>query len=680
MTSEHELRRLLVTALEHVSALTHLTCKAYARELEEDEMVRVSLPSFRRRNSPFSFHPSQEVRKVLIKTIRSDYLALTSRLSETSYEILYTRFSLHNYRSIISAVQGLQQALITASSALDLIDELDPEGRNHRHLMARAETARTFNAFRHGIDLVIAEIIDNLVGPVAAAVDLDEAPSSSTTSLSAEERPVGDTAASTAAGGVEAQGPAFSSSSAVPTPPSPAPHKAPNYSSSSTSPGNDSLHTSPTTPTANRQMLTIAARLKREVQNTEARHERIRRESNARRASGAGSRPGSLRGDETPPGGGASGGRRHWARRLSGIGPRDESMSPTRAREPSRGREREKEGAEGGRAESRSRPSAPSPLEGSTSPRESDETAVSEDGDGIDSNERDLEQALPGEESAAERRRNRSKPLDPEKAAEEGATDDDVVEVFRKAWDAFARAQQNALVSLIKDGALEVDDVLRIEAGMPSIKEMYADRLPKGAFTVFFLLRSRSPFSSASPVPSLSSAWTSSLIAQTPLQRLRSHDPTVSQASIASSSPSSLDEVPCSEALTKSYSLLFGLGQLTEELGTLHDLVTSRTREKKRIRFFVLQMAVEMGRGWWKPKDGMNLQQALAILHGQEYKKKTKPWIHWLREVEKWFWTQRSLCTFSPLSFPPLSPFRNFPSSSRSSSPLLYLLHSPSVF
>lgn len=44
MTSEHELRRLLVTALEHVSALTHLTCKAYARELEEDEVVRHALP------------------------------------------------------------------------------------------------------------------------------------------------------------------------------------------------------------------------------------------------------------------------------------------------------------------------------------------------------------------------------------------------------------------------------------------------------------------------------------------------------------------------------------------------------------------------------------------------------------------------------------------------------------
>lgn len=392
----------------------------------------------------------QEVRKVLIKTIRSDYLALTSRLSETSYEILFTRFSLHNYQSIIASVQGLQQALITASSALDLIDELDPEGRNHRHLMARAETARTFNSFRHGIDLVIAEIIDNLVGPTAASIDLDEAPSD--VSTAGEEQPVGEAAAGAGAGGVDAQAPAFSSHNAA--------HPTKSSSPGGGLAGGETLHTSPTTPATNRQMLTIAARLKREVQNTEARHQRIRRESNARRS--ASSRPSSIAGARGETGEAP----RHWARRLSGIGPRDESLS----RERERGRTAE------------------------PSPRESDETAVSEDGDGdaVDHRERDLEQALPGEEAPGA---NRAKTTDVEKATKEGADDDDVVEVFRKAWDAFARAQQNALVSLIKDGALEVDDVLRIEEGMPSIKQMYADRLPKGAS---FLLPPSPPSSKSS--------------------------------------------------------------------------------------------------------------------------------------------------------------------------------------
>jgi hypothetical protein len=65
------------------------------------------------------------------------------------------------------------------------------------------------------------------------------------------------------------------------------------------------------------------------------------------------------------------------------------------------------------------------------------------------------------------------------------------------------------------------------------------------------------------------------------------------------------------------------------------------------LRFFVVAMASETVRGWWKPKDGMNLQEALAMLHGKEYERKKKPWIHYVRDAEKWFWTQRSLCTSS---------------------------------
>ncbi|GAA5857131.1 hypothetical protein JCM8547_007978 [Rhodosporidiobolus lusitaniae] len=525
ITSEQELRRLLVTALEHVSALTHLTCKAYAREIDEDEV---------------------EVRQVLTKTIRSDYLALTSRLEETSYEILFSRYSLKNYRDMIRVVQGLQQALITASSALDLIDELDPEGVNHRHLMARAETANAFHDFRQGIDLVIAEIIDHLVGTSVVGLDETRDPEVKDVDEKEKQRPAGE-----ATEGVDAQ-----------APPSASPPQRERRLS-----GGASLHTSPTTTAAQEKMLTIAARLKREVQKAENRHEGIRREG---RRSPSEVRSGGVSSER---GMGGSGRR---SRRPSGVGYSSSPASSSRRVSLDRGRDW-------------------------ALSRESDETQVEA--------EQEREQPLPGEET--DEGANPATTTDLERA---GTEEGSVVEVFKKAWDEFARAQQDALVSLIKDGALEVDDVLRIEAGMPSIKEMYADRLPK--------------------------AWTSSLIAQTPLQRLRSRNETLSDASLDDSA-SSPEEVPCSEALTKSYSLLFGLGQLTEELGTLHDLVTSNHR--RRLRFFLFQMAADRVRGFWKPKDGMSLQEALATLHGQEYKPVKKPLIHYIAEGEKWFWRQRSL-------------------------------------
>lgn len=48
----------------------------------------------------------------------------------------------------------------------------------------------------------------------------------------------------------------------------------------------------------------------------------------------------------------------------------------------------------------------------------------------------------------------------------------DAVEYFREAWTAFAKAQADALIRLIRDGSLQVEDKLRIESGMPSLQAM----------------------------------------------------------------------------------------------------------------------------------------------------------------------------------------------------------------
>lgn len=49
---------------------------------------------------------------------------------------------------------------------------------------------------------------------------------------------------------------------------------------------------------------------------------------------------------------------------------------------------------------------------------------------------------------------------------------DDPVEYFRESWTAFAKAQADALIRLIRDGSLQVEDKLRIESGMPSLQAM----------------------------------------------------------------------------------------------------------------------------------------------------------------------------------------------------------------
>ncbi|GAA6039040.1 hypothetical protein JCM8097_000169 [Rhodosporidiobolus ruineniae] len=545
-TAEQELRRLLVTSLQHVSTLAHLTCKTYAREIDEDEV---------------------EVRQVLVKSIRSDYLALTSRLEETSWEVLISRYSLKHYSDMIRTVQGLQQALITSSSALDLIDELDPTGVNAKHLMANA---RAFDDFRHGIDLVIAEIIDQLVGSSSAAALDEAAKDPQLDPAQAKQGEAQQPSGEAAAPGID---------STAPPQPLPHPHSTPKLTDG------HALHTAPTPTAAQEKVQTVAARLKREVQRSEDRHERIRR----LQASGRAPRSASASREALSPPPNSSRSRSRRQSRSSPSTTRPSSSSNSRASSRRNSLER-------------GRP------DGWARTRESDEaTQVAV------RTSTDDEQPLPGEEERPEE--NPAKGTDPEKAQEEGA---DVVQVFRKAWDLFARAQQDALVRLIKDGALEVDDVLRIEAGMPSIKEMYADRLPK--------------------------AWTSSLIAETGLQRIRSRGgDTFSSPSHhgTADEPEEPEEVPCSEALTKSYSLLFGLGQLTEELAILHDLVTSnRTR---RLRFFLVRMVADTVKKLWKPRDSLKLQEALAALHGREYQPVKKPWVQYVVKLERWFWQQRSL-------------------------------------
>lgn len=152
---------------------------------------------------------------------------------------------------------------------------------------------------------------------------------------------------------------------------------------------------------------------------------------------------------------------------------------------------------------------------------------------------------------------------------------------FKKAWTIYSKNQTESIITLIKSGALGLEDILQIEVGAPSLQSVYSDRLPK--------------------------AWTSSLVASTSLARVRAN--TIKQPT----QPVVNEDMPCSEALTKSFSLLFGLKQLTDELSQLHEIILAPRRRKIRIRI--------LERFWTKDESppAITLQAALSGLKGQEH-------------------------------------------------------------
>lgn len=238
-------------------------------------------------------------------------------------------------RNLLSAFTGLQQALITSSSALELIDTLDPEGVNQRQLLARAEAATTFGAFRRGIDLVIAAIVDEVLTP--GVVLHREADHSSPTTL----------------------------------PPAP-----------SSKPELKRVNSEQTLS----KIDNIGKRLQREVAKAEDRQMRSRRGSPERPARG------------TPD------------RRRSDIF-----------------------GAEAG--------------------TDVDEATVERD---LEGGGAEVRKALEGQGNEGRRSTNTKDP----------------VEFLRESWTAFAKAQADALIRLIRDGSLQVEDKLRIDSGMPSLQAM----------------------------------------------------------------------------------------------------------------------------------------------------------------------------------------------------------------
>ncbi|KAK4058051.1 hypothetical protein OIO90_000790 [Microbotryomycetes sp. JL221] len=464
VTCEQELRRLLVQSLHHVSALAHLTCKTYAKEILEHEI---------------------EVRRLLVQTIRTDYLALAARFDEAGWELPITTWRYNDWRHMIARVQGLQQALITSSSALELIDTLDPQGVNvKKHLLAQDDVSQTFQDFRSGIDMVIASIKEQIIGHKTVHRFPDET---------------------------------------VPTPLPP-----------ESAPG--ALEKRVTPAEGRDKILSVAERLRDEVRQSEIRQANSRRTSLSRGRSG---------------------------------GPSEDPFG----------------------------------AEASTN-------LTSEQV------ERDLEAGA--EESGGDQSSRQTKSNESDMA----------VHYLRKSWTAFGDAQAKSLTSIIKDNASLVDDELQLERGMPALKVLYADRLPK--------------------------TWSSSLVYRNPsVKRRMSRSGSIAGSKRETGQSGTYTELkepimdeetedaPCSDALTKSYSLLFGLGQFTDELIGLH-VITSQDRPR-RIQPYILQKAKDAVKARFLPSKGLALKEALAMLHRTEYVKPQVSIWKRLANVERWLRSDHSL-------------------------------------
>ncbi|KAI5481791.1 hypothetical protein MNV49_000068 [Pseudohyphozyma bogoriensis] len=142
ITSERELRELIVTSLEHISTLSHLIAKTYQLEITDEE---------------------REVRDQLNQSIRQDMAFLGQKMSETGLEINYTKWSMADYARIVGNIRQMQSGLITSHSSLIAIEKFDPATmRLIKTELLESGTSKAFARLRRGFDLSIADIVKEL--------------------------------------------------------------------------------------------------------------------------------------------------------------------------------------------------------------------------------------------------------------------------------------------------------------------------------------------------------------------------------------------------------------------------------------------------------------------------------------------------------------------------------------
>ncbi|KAF8749522.1 hypothetical protein RHS01_09997 [Rhizoctonia solani] len=132
VSSERELRKLLVMSLEHVATYSHLLAKTYTLTLTDEE---------------------RDARARLAQTIRADFGLLTMKMAETSAEINWSRWSMDDYL-----------ALITSHTSISNIHSQNATLFKEYFLPS---TLKPFQRMRRDIDMAIQEISEALGGSPA---------------------------------------------------------------------------------------------------------------------------------------------------------------------------------------------------------------------------------------------------------------------------------------------------------------------------------------------------------------------------------------------------------------------------------------------------------------------------------------------------------------------------------
>ncbi|KAK4696212.1 hypothetical protein P7C70_g8416, partial [Phenoliferia sp. Uapishka_3] len=142
ISSEYELRELLVHSLEHISTFSHLIAKTYDLSITPEERI---------------------VREGLNQSIRADLAFLRQKLSETGLEVNWTRWSISDYGTCTAKIRSMQQALITSYSSLVALERHDPVALEMiKKELLDTGAAKAFTKLRRGMDLAIADIVTEL--------------------------------------------------------------------------------------------------------------------------------------------------------------------------------------------------------------------------------------------------------------------------------------------------------------------------------------------------------------------------------------------------------------------------------------------------------------------------------------------------------------------------------------
>ncbi|KAH7337158.1 hypothetical protein B0J17DRAFT_666475 [Rhizoctonia solani] len=143
VSSERELRQLLVISLEHVATYSHLLAKTYTLTLTDEE---------------------RDARARLAQTIRADFGLLTMKMAETSAEINWSRWSMDDYLVFVAKTRAVQLSLITSHTSISNIHAQNATLFKEYFLPS---TLKPFQRMRRDIDMAIQEISEALGGPPA---------------------------------------------------------------------------------------------------------------------------------------------------------------------------------------------------------------------------------------------------------------------------------------------------------------------------------------------------------------------------------------------------------------------------------------------------------------------------------------------------------------------------------